>query len=304
MQARAQADYDATLNPEDTLMGADLPARAEGFDGLLICSSEKLDAATIAALPDSLRIVATYSVGHEHIDLDAAAARGLAITNTPDVLNDATADIAFLLLLAASRRATGGQAMVRAGEWDGWHSRQLLGPQISGGTLGIVGMGGIGRAMARRARGFDMQVHYHNRRPLPDDLAAGAVYHDRVESLFRACPFISLHCPLTPETHHLINRDSIEWLPPGAVIVNTARGPVVDDEALIAALKSGRIAAAGLDVFDGEPKLNPAYLEIDNAFLMPHLGSATVESRDGMGFRALDNLDAFFAGEEPPDRLA
>ncbi|MCP5366638.1 MAG: D-glycerate dehydrogenase [Hyphomicrobiales bacterium] len=305
VQARAQRDYDATLNPGDDLMdAATIAARAAGMDGLLVTATEAMNADAIAALPDGVRIIATFSVGYEHIDLAAAKARGIAVTNTPEVLNDATADIAMLLLLAAARRATEGQAMVRQSTWSGWTATDMLGAQVTGQRLGILGMGGIGQAVARRARGFDMEIHYHNRTRLPAELEQGATYHETVRDLFAASRFLSLHCPLTPETRHVVNAESIEWLPPGAIVVNTARGPVVDDEALIAALKSGRLGAAGLDVFEGEPKVNAGYLDLDNAFLLPHMGSATVETRDAMGFRALDNLDAFFAGGTPRDRLA
>ncbi|MCB2102310.1 MAG: D-glycerate dehydrogenase [Rhodobacterales bacterium] len=305
VEARAAETYAATLNPADGAYGPDgLVAAAEGMDGLLVAPTDRVDAALIGRLPDSVKIVATFSVGYEHIDLEAARARGLVVTNTPDVLTDATADMAVLLMLAAARRAHEGQTLLRAGKWAGWTPTQLMGIQVTGKRVGIVGMGRIGQAFAKRARAFDMAVHYYNRRRLDPALEQGAVYHDTVEGLLPQADFLSLHCPLTAETHHLMNGDRLALLPDGAVLVNTARGPVVDDDALIAALASGKLAAAGLDVFQGEPDVDPRYWALDNVFILPHQGSATVETRNAMGFRALDNLDAFFAGKEPGDRVA
>jgi glyoxylate reductase len=303
--ARVSKDYRAHLNEDDTLYGPDELLRlADGFDAILCCSSEKFDAALIERLPQSVKAVATFSVGTEHIDLEAAARRGLVVTNTPDVLTDATADIALLLILTAARRAYEGQRMVRADEWVGWTPTQLLGVHVSGKRLGILGMGRIGQAVARRARGFDMEIHYHNRSRLPAELEAGASYHADPEALLPMAQFLSINCPATPETHHFLDERRIARLPDGAVVVNTARGVIVDDEALIAALKSGKVAAAGLDVFEGEPKIHPGYRDLDNAYLLPHMGSATIETRDAMGFKCCDNLDTFFAGREPPDRVA
>ncbi|MBP2314057.1 2-hydroxyacid dehydrogenase [Azospirillum soli] len=304
VEARAARDYDARLNPEDkALSGTDIAARAQGADGVLCSAGDRLDADAIKALPDSVRILATFSVGTDHIDLNAAKARGLVVTNTPDVLTDATADIALLLMLGAARRASEGERMIRAGAWTGWTPTQLLGTHLGGKRLGIIGMGRIGQAVARRARAFGMTIHYSNRKRLPAELEEGAVFHADPEAMLAVSDVLSLHFPATPETRHWLNAARIEKLPPGAVVVNTARGTVVDDEALIAALKTGRIAAAGLDVFENEPNLHPGYRGLENAFLLPHLGSATVETRNAMGFKALDNLDAFFAGAEPPDRV-
>lgn len=303
--ARLQRDYRARLNEKDEVYGADrLLELAEGCDAILCCSSEKFTAEVIARLPDSLRAIATFSVGYEHIDTAAAAARGIRVTNTPDVLTDSTADIAFLCLLGAARRAWEGESMLRRGEWVGWSTEQLLGVHVTGKRLGIFGMGRIGRAVARRARGFDMQVHYHNRRRLPAELEEGAAYHADPDELLGLCDFVSLNFPASAATENFLNAARIARLPDGAVVVNSARGTVVDDDALIAALKSGKLAAAGLDVFRGEPKLDPRYRELPNTFLLPHMGSATVETRDAMGFKCLDNLDAVFAGREPPDALA
>jgi glyoxylate reductase len=210
----------------------------------------------------------------------------------------------LLLLLAAARRAGEGERMVRAGEWSGWAPTQLMGVHVAGKRLGIFGMGRIGRAVAHRARAFSMKIHYHDMQRLAPDVEDGATFHADVEEMLPVSDFLTLHCPLNAETRHFIDARNIARLPDGAVIVNASRGPVVDDEALIAALKSGKVAAAGLDVYDGEPRVNPGYLDLPNVFLAPHLGSATVETRNAMGFRALDNLDAFFAGNEPGDRVA
>ena len=305
VEARAARDYRAQLNPKDKNYTAeDLAELSQGMDALLIASTNKMTADAIEGLANSVRIVATFSVGIEHIDLKAAKKRAIVVTNTPDVLTDATADQTMLLLLAAARRAWEGAAMVREGRWVGWSPIQLMGVHPGGKRLGILGMGRIGQAVARRAKPFGMEIHYHNRKRLPKAQEDGAIFHATAEDLLKASDFLSFHCPLTPETKKFLNAERIKLLPKGAVVVNTARGGVIDDEALIAALKSRRLAAAGLDVFEGEPKLNPGYLKLENAFLTPHQGSGTVETRNAMGFRALDNLDAFFAGNAPPDRVA
>ncbi|MBT4463708.1 MAG: D-glycerate dehydrogenase [Rhodospirillaceae bacterium] len=302
--ARACADYDAETNTDDEPYGDDqMIGLCQGKDALLCTITNDVGADVIARLPDSIRAIATFSVGFEHIDLDAAKERNIVVTNTPGVLTEATADIALLCLLGAARRVTESQATLREG-WTGWTPTQLMGIEVTGKRLGLVGMGDIGRATARRARAFGMDIHYHNRNRLDATLEDGAVFHERLEDLLANSDFLSLHCPLTPDTRHLLNAKTIDLLPDNAVVINTARGPVVDDEALITALKSGRVAAAGLDVFDGEPNINPGYFDCPTAFLLPHLGSATVETRTAMGMTALDNLDAFFAGTEPPNRIA
>jgi len=309
VEARAARDYRVRPGPEDEagppLSGVALAAHAEGADGLLVAPGNAVTADVIAALPASARVVATFSVGFEHIDLEAARARGLLVTNTPDVLTDATAEIALLCLLGAARRAGEGEALMRAGTWAGWTPTHLLGTQLSGKRLGLVGMGRIGQAVAHRARAFGMTIHYHNRRRLPPEREQGAVFHESLEAMLPECDMLSLHCPATPETTGLMNASRLALLPKGAILVNTARGTIVDDDALIAALRSGHLAAAGLDVYAGEPAGHPAYRTLPNTFLLPHLGSATVETRNAMGFRALDNLDAvLLRGAEPPDRVA
>ena len=304
VEARLQRDYAARLNASDQIYSSDqLLELAEGAAAIVPCHTEKLNADVIARLPQSIRALCSFSVGFDHIDLAAAKARGIVVTNTPEVLSDATAEIAMLLLLGAARRAYEGELQIRTESWADWSATYQLGVQVSGKRLGIIGMGRVGQIMARRARGFDMQIHYYNRSRLSADLELGAVYHDSVEALLPHCDFLSIHCPATPETRHLLNAERIAMLPDGAVVVNTARGAVVDDDALIAALRSGKLFAAGLDVFNDEPNIHPAYRGLQNTFLLPHIGSATVETRDAMGFRALDNLDAIMAGREPRDRL-
>jgi len=308
VEGRAARDYALRLCPAEgpggPLSGAALARHAEGADGLLVAPGNAVTAETIAALPASLRIIATFSVGFEHIDVVAAKARGLVVTNTPDVLTDATADIALLCLLGAARRAGEGEALMRAGAWIGWTPTHMMGTQVTGKRLGILGMGRIGQAVAHRARAFGMAIHYHNRHRLAPEQEQGAVFHETVEALLPHCDVLSLHCPATPETIGLMNASRLATLPRGAILVNTARGAIVDDGALIAALKNGQVAAAGLDVYAGEPAIHPGYRELPNTFLLPHLGSATVETRNAMGFRALDNLDAvLLKGAQAPDAV-
>lgn len=302
VEARAARDYEAIFNTNDGLPAPDeILKGAEGKDGLLVTVTDRINADLIEALPESVRIIATFSVGYDHIDLAAAKSRGITVTNTPDVLTDATAEIAMLLMLGAARNATSSIAALRGGEWKNWAPTGMLGTELTGKRLGILGLGRIGRATAQRARAFGMVIHYHSRKRLPAALEEGAIYHENADDLFRVSDILSIHCASTPETRGLINRRTIALLPEGAIIVNTARGDIVEDEALIEALASGRIGAAGLDVFNNEPNFHPGYLPLPNAFLLPHLGSATLETRNAMGFRALDNLDAFFAGRQPRD---
>ena len=287
------------LNLQDEAYSAEkLIQHAEGVDAILCTPCDQIGADLIAKLPDTIRIISTFSVGYEHIDVSAANKRGIIVTNTPGVLTDATADIALLLMLGASRRAYEGERMVREDKWLGWNPTQLMGIGMQGKRLGILGMGRIGQAVAKRARAFGMEIHYHNRKALDD---VDATYHETAESLLGVSDFLSLHFPLTPETKGFLNRDRIELLPENAIVINTARGGVIDDEAMISALKLKRIAAAGLDVFDGEPNLHAGYRTLENCFLLPHLGSATIETRNAMGYCAFDNLKALFKGQKPPN---
>ncbi len=305
VEERAARDYDAILNSDDVQMRAsDLVARSEGVDAMLVCSTERFSADVISSLAPSVKAIATFSVGFEHIDVEAAKKRGIVATNTPDVLTDATADLTILLMLGATRRAYEWGKKLRDGEWGRWVATEKLGTDVKGKRLGIYGMGRIGRAVADRARGFGMEIHYHNRSKLAPDLEAGAIYHPNAEDMLGEIDVLSMNCPSTPETEKFLNAERIALMRDGAIVVNSARGSVIVDDALIAALKSGKLASAGLDVFDGEPKLDTRYLALENTYLMPHIGSATLETRNAMGFRALDNLDAFFAGKEPGDRIA
>ncbi|MDG1377046.1 MAG: D-glycerate dehydrogenase [Yoonia sp.] len=301
---RAARDYDVVINHDDQPGTAEqLIAGSADFDAIIPCHSEHFSADVVAQFANRLKIVANHSVGVDHCNLPALKGRGIAVTNTPDVLSDATAELAMLLMLGAARHAVAGDKIVRTGAWDSWSPAFMVGKQVTGARIGIIGMGRVGRAFATKARGFGMEIHYYNRSELPADQAQGAVYHDNVESLLGVADFLSLHCPATPETTDLMNTEQLALLPLGAVIVNTARGALVDEDALIIAIKTGHVAAAGLDCFKTEPGGNPAFAAYENIFMLPHIGSATRQTRDAMGFRALDNLDAFFAGKTPRDLL-
>src|SRR5690242_14848980 len=303
VEARLAANFDAVLNVEDRLYdGPGLIKATQGCDGIMCAAGDPLNAETIAGLPASVRMIATFSVGYEHVDVAAAAGRKILVSNTPDVLTDATADIAMLCLLGAARRAHEGTTMLRTHGWIGWEPTQLMGVHVTGKRLGILGMGRIGQAMADRARAFRMTIHYSNRTRLSPELEKGAIFYANPDDMLPHCDFLSINAPMTPATRKWVNAERIARLPKGAIVVNTARGGVVDDEALIAALKSGHLFAAGIDVFDGEPKIHQGYYGLENAFLLPHMGSATVDTRNAMGFKALDNLEAFLLrGQTPPD---
>jgi lactate dehydrogenase-like 2-hydroxyacid dehydrogenase len=298
--------FTTILNPDDRLYSTEeLLQLAENADAILPCHTEKFSAETIAQLPERVKAIANFSVGVDHVDLDAARQKQVVVTNTPDVLSDATAEIAMLLMLGAARRASEGERLVRNQQWKDWSPAFMVGRQVTGKRLGILGLGRVGQVVARRGRGFDMKIHYHNRNPLGPDQAGDAIYHDSVEALLTNIDVLSIHCPASEATRGLLNRERIALMHPDAILVNTSRGGVIDDDALVAALQSGVIAAAGLDVFNGEPdSIHPGYRELDNAFLLPHIGSATRETRDAMGFRAIDNLISIFNGEEPGDRVA
>ncbi len=310
VQDRLAAMFDARLNPADETWyrdGAEIVRRATetGAAGILCAAGDALNAQTIAALPPSVRILATFSVGTDHIDLAAARARGIAVANTPEVLSFATAEIAFTLMLMAARRAGEGERMVRAGAWTGWAPTQLMGVTLEGKTLGILGFGRIGRELAQMARGMRMTIHYRNRSRVAPELEQGAVYHDNDDSFLGAIDVLSMHIPGGAETRKWLDATRIAKLKRGAIVVNTGRGTTVDDEALVAALRSGHLRAAGLDVYDGEPKVYPGYMDLENVALLPHLGSATIETRNAMGARCIENLEALLIkGQEPPYRAA
>jgi len=299
--------FEARLNPSDTPLTAEqLVEAARTADALLPTVTDRIGAEVLEAPGRRARIVSNFGVGYNNIDVAAAKRAGVVVTNTPDVLTDDTADIAVALMLMAARRLGEGERHVRAGAWTGWRPTHMLGAKLSGKTLGIVGLGRIGRAVARRAHhGFGMRVRYYDPSvPAAAGAEVGAEPIDSLDALLRTSDVVSLHCPATPETRHLMNRERLRTMPRHAILVNTARGDVVDEAALAEALGSGVIAAAGLDVFEREPAVTPALTAMENVVLLPHLGSATVETRTAMGERALANLVAFFGGGTPGDRVA
>jgi lactate dehydrogenase-like 2-hydroxyacid dehydrogenase len=310
VQARASRDYDAQLNQPDDLWALDAAeiarrATASNASAILCAAGDAMNAACIAALPASVKLIATFSVGTDHIDLAAARAKNIPVANTPDVLSFATAEIAFTLMLMAARRAGEGERLLRAGNWGGWAPTQLMGVTLEGKKLGILGMGRIGRELAKMARGFSMEVHYRNRSRLSASEEAGATFHAEDSSFLAGIDVLSMHIPGGAATRHWLNAERLGLLKRGAIVVNTGRGTTVDDAALVAALQSGQVLAAGLDVYDGEPRVFPGYLGLENVALLPHLGSGAVETRDAMGFRALDSVDAVvLRGEVAPFLVA
>jgi lactate dehydrogenase-like 2-hydroxyacid dehydrogenase len=301
-------DFEARLNPEDRPLGAEgLVEAMRSADAVLTTVTDKVTAEVLSAEPRRARIVANFGVGFNNIDVEAAKARGVAVSNTPDVLTDATADLAITLLLMVARRTGEGERHLRGGHWTGWRPTHMMATHVTGKTLGLVGMGRIARAVAKRAHhGFGMKVIYHDPVPPPADVAAalGAEPRAELDEVLREADFVSLHCPATPETRHLMNRERLALMRPDAFLVNTARGDVVDEGALVEALQQKKIAGAGLDVFEREPEVTRALLSMENVVLLPHLGSATTETRVAMGMRALENLRLFFGGKPLRDRVA
>lgn len=282
---------------------AELIAASSGKDALVCLLTEKVDAAVLAAAP-SLQIVANVAVGFDNLDVPAGTAAGVIMTNTPGVLDETTADLAFALLMATARRLMEGDTLVRSGVWSGWGIMQLLGHDVHHAQLGIVGFGRIGRGVAKRARGFSMKVRYHDAQPVPPEVSRelGADYLP-LEELLRTSDFISLHVPLMPQTHHLIDAAALALMKPSAILINTSRGPVIDEAALVQALRAGTIAGAGLDVYEHEPALAEGLRDLPNAVLLPHIGSASFATRDKMAVIAAENVIAFFAGRPPPTAL-
>ena len=302
-EERIKKIFDVKLNKEDKVYSSEEVLNlSKDCDGILCVGGNKFDAAILGKLSNTVKIIANYAVGFNNVEVDVATKKGIVVTNTPEVLTDSTADISILLLLGASRRAYEGRKFAEEQSWV-WSTNFLLGKQMSNRKLGILGMGRIGRAVAKRARGFGMEIHYHNRTKLAAHLEEGAIYHDNIKSLFNNSEFLSINCPATKETTNLVNEQSINYLPDGAVVTNSARGDIIDDTAMIKAMKSGKVFALGLDVYNGEPKINPEYLKLNNLFLLPHLGSATVRTRIDMGDRAIDNLENFFQGKKPKDQV-
>jgi glyoxylate reductase len=291
---KAKETFEANLNLNDELYSQKkLIELSAGQDGILSSLTDKLDEDTINNLPDSIKIISNFAVGFGNIDLEAARNRGIVVTNTPDVLTDATAEIGVLLILGACRRAAEGVDSAREGGWK-WSADYLIGKQLTGARLGILGMGRIGQKIAKVAKSLGMIIHYHNRSKLGADKEDGAIYHDNLKELLSVSDVLSVCCPASKETIDMINKDTIEYLPKGAVVTNVARGDIIEDEALIDALNRRKVYAVGLDVYKNEPNLNPGYLKHKSAFILPHLGSATKETRTAMANLAIDNIDEFF----------
>lgn len=308
VENRLKELYDVTLNEDDHPMSAgELQDALRNYDAVLPTVTDPVTAEVLSAEPMRCKILGNFGVGFNHIDIEAAKSRGLVVTNTPEVLTDCTADIAMLLMLTVARRGVEGDRHVRQGEWSGWRPTHMLGGKVTGKTLGLIGMGRIAQAMARKAHhGFGMKIIFTDPYPpaqaVIDELQAEMC--DSVEDVLKNSDFVSLHCPGGKETYHLLNAERLAMMKPTAYLINSARGDVIDNQALINALKNNTIAGAGLDVFEGEPNLDPGFLDLENAVLLPHLGSATKETRIAMGNRVLENVEAFFNDKPMRDQIA
>lgn len=307
-EARARELFDVQINEDDHPMSvAELQEALKTADAVCPTVSDKVDANVLSVDSMKCKILGNYGVGFNHIDIDAAKKAGLVVSNTPEVLTDCTADLAMTLLMMVARRAGEGERHVRNRQWTGWRPTHMMGTKVTGKTLGLVGMGRIARAMAYKAHhGFGMKIIYTDPYPPPQEIIADlkAEARDTIEDVLKEADFVSLHCPGGKETYHLLNKERISLMQPGAFLINSARGDVVDPNALIDALKNGTIAGAGLDVYEGEPNVQEEFLDMENVVLLPHLGSASLETRIAMGMRAIDNVQAFFDGKEPPDKVA
>ena len=293
-EEKASKIFEANINANDELSSqSKLIELSQGCDAILTSLTEKMDEDIINKLPDTIKVISNFAVGFGNIDLEAAKKKGIAVTNTPNVLTDATAEIAMLLILGAARRAPEGIEHAKNSNWK-WSADFLIGKQLTGARLGILGMGRIGRAVAKLSRPFGMEIHYHNRSKLTSELEEGATYHKNIKSLFSVSDILAINCPATKETINIINKETLEYFPTGAIITNSARGDMIDDEAMLDALDKRKIYAVGLDVYKGEPNLNPGYLKHKSAFILPHLGSSTKQTRTAMGDLAVDNIDEFF----------
>jgi len=290
--------WDANLNLNDEVYSSKkLIELSKDCDAIISSILDKIDASVINELSDKVKIISNFAVGYGNIDIDAAKKRNIIVTNTPDVLTDATAEITMLLILGAARRATEGMKRAREKNWN-WAADFLIGKQLSGSRLGILGLGRIGRAVAKRARPFGMEIHYHNRKKLKPELEQGAIYHKDIKSLFSVSDILSINCPATEETKNIINSKTLQYFPTGAIVTNSARGDIIDDEAMVTALKNRKIYALGLDVYRGEPDIHPGYLADPNVFVLPHLGSATKKTRTDMADLAISNIEEFFKNGE------
>jgi len=306
IETRMMELFDARLNVDDKPMSkADLIAAVQVADVLVPTVTDRIDAGVLAQAGPNLRLIANFGAGVDNIDLATARQRGITVTNTPDVLTEDTADMAMALILSVPRRVAEGERVVRAGKWQGWGPTYMLGHRIWGKRLGIIGMGRIGQAVARRAKGFGLSIHYHNRRRLHPDVEREleATYWESLDQMMARMDVISIHCPHTPATYHLLSARRLQLLQPHAYLVNTARGEIVDENALTRMLQKGELAGAGLDVFEHEPAVNPKLLELDNVVLLPHLGSNTLEGRIDMGEKVLINIKTHVDGHQPPDRV-
>jgi lactate dehydrogenase-like 2-hydroxyacid dehydrogenase len=293
-EEKALKIFETNINDNDELYSqSKLIELSQGCDAVLTSLTEKMDEDTINKLPDTIKVISNFAVGFGNIDLEAAKKRGIAVTNTPEVLSDATAEIGILLILGAARRAPEGIEHAKNSDWK-WSADFLIGKQLTGARLGILGMGRIGRAVAKLSRPFGMEIHYHNRSKLTPELEESAIYHENIKSLFSVSDILAINCPATKETINIINKETLEYFPTGAIITNSARGDMIDDEAMLDALDRRKIYAVGLDVYKGEPNLNSGYLKHKSAFILPHLGSSTKQTRTAMGDLAVDNIDEFF----------
>ena len=292
-EEKASKIFDVKFNENDELYSqSKLIELSQGCDAVLTSLTEKMDKETIDKLPDTVKVISNFAVGFGNIDLEAAKKKGIVVTNTPDVLTDATAEIAMLLILGAARRAPEGIEYAKNSNWK-WSADFLIGKQLTRARLGILGMGRIGRAVAKLSRPFGMKIHYHNRSKLTTELGEGAIYHDNIKSLFSVSDILSINCPATKETINIINKETLEYFPTGAIITNSARGDMIDDDAMLDALERRKIYAVGLDVYKDEPNLNPGYLKHKSSFILPHLGSSTKDTRTAMGNLAIDNINEF-----------
>ena len=306
IETRMMELFACRLNLDDTpLSKPELIAAVERTDVLVPTVTDRIDAEVLAAAGPALKLIASFGTGVDHVDVAAAQRRGIVVTNTPGVLTEDTADMTMALILAVSRRLAEGERLIRTGGWTGWGPTSMLGHRIWGKRLGIVGMGRIGMALARRAKGFGLAVHYHNRRPVPEEVenALDATWWESLDQMLAHMDIVSVNCPHTPATYHLLSARRLRLLPPQAILVNTARGEIVDEEELVRLLETRAIAGAGLDVFEHEPAIDPRLRALDNVVLLPHMGSATIEGRLAMGEKVIINIKTFADGHRPPDRV-
>ena len=306
IETRLMELFDTRLNPDDKPMTApQLIEAVKTADVLVPTVTDRIDSRVLSQAGPRLKLIASFGTGVDHIDLDSARQRGITVTNTPGVLTEDTADMSMALVLATARRMGAGERLVRGGKWNGWSPTSMLGARLLGKRMGIVGMGRIGQALAKRARGFGLSIHYHNRKRVHADIETEleATYWESLDQMLARMDIVSVNCPHTPATFHLLSARRLKLMKPTAIIVNTARGEVIDENAMVRMLKAGELAGAGLDVYEHEPQVNPKLLELDGVVLLPHMGSATLEGRIEMGEKVLINIKTFADGHKPPDRV-